>query len=228
MALNLSELREGVRNILNAPESVQAEDSGVSDADVTRAINYAQEQLCKLLTFPEMRFTFDAATVVGEAWYGFPERTKELFSLVAVRGTRHKELVFKTPATFNAEVGNRALSGFPSLFLDYGDELRLHPIPDDTYALVLQASTYVPDLSLDSDESELYRKDEAIVVKAAELLLYDLREFEAATQLSAVRFQRVIGLEGKVQSEKAYYAPAMKSGGSGWGRQPKSPWAGRK
>ena len=177
MALTLANMLDELRLV------VGRDDSDLSDTQLTRWLNMAQHRVAEMYTFQEMLDEFASACVEDQKRYGFPERMKEIISLVLVDGSMSRKLTQVGRRTFDTlepypESG--VVSGKPTHYVLQGTNFELFPIPDDTYTLKIYCSVFPADLSGDTDASDLLNKDELILAVATVRCFASLRQHDDA------------------------------------------------
>ncbi len=199
MGMTLQELRNEVRENIHRPAE------GFSDDRVDTRLNWAQDEIGGLHTFKEMKRVFTRDTVASQKRYGFPERMKEIVSLVLEDGTNSRKLRYyrSREADMDVPYPEDDLENIPVVWVDYGTNFELGPIPNDAYGMILRAGIFVSDFALDSDESGLLRKDSLIVAVATRLCFYALRELEDAEYWARTEVARLfVEAIGKDDSTK--------------------------
>ena len=177
MAMTLSELRDEER------ENIKRDTNGVSNARITRWVNWAKDYLADLHTYEEMRYKDTSKeTVASDNTLAWPTRMKDLYSMAIQDGSRSQRLTYVPARGFDTVVPRPETSGenLPKWYVDYGSSFELFPIPDAVYSLNIRISKYPADLSADSDECELLRKDALICGMSTVFGFYSLREIEDA------------------------------------------------
>lgn len=183
MAMTLSDFWDEVRG------NVRRDSNGLTDARITRWVNWAQSYLADLHTYEEMREVYDGSTELESgssttyrSRYGFPSRMKDIYSLTLLDGGNSRKLVYTNARHFDRVVPRPQTvgTGVPDSYIDYGINFELFPTPDAEYPLVLRCSRYPIDLSLSTDVSALLRKDALIAAVATTFGFFSLREVEDA------------------------------------------------
>ena len=188
--MTLEELREAVRTNVMRPEE------GFSDDTIERALDWAVEEISNLFTFKEMKRVFYRYTTVGQKRYGFPERMKEIVSLILVDDANGRSLGYLKPMSFDRAVPypESGSNSTPSGFVDYGTNFELYPIPDKaTYKMILRCGIFPDALTGDDREFDLARKDSLIVATATKIAFYQLREVEDAEFWAKGEVSRLFG-----------------------------------
>jgi len=156
---------------------------GVPDTRINMWVNWGQALIADWHSWEEMRKIYTATTANGQKKYGFPTRMKDIYSITLQDGASSRKLVYVSPREFDTKVPRpeQTTKGRPTYYVDYGVNFELYRIPDKVYTLNLRCSVYPADLTADSAESELLRKDALIVACATMFGFLSLREIEDAT-----------------------------------------------
>lgn len=172
-----SEIRTEVRS------NIKRTTDGVPDSRINTWINWGQALIADWHTYEEMRKNYTAATVSAQKRYGFPTRMKDVYSLTLQDGASSRKLIYVHPREFDQKVPRpeQTTKGRSAFYVDYGVNFELYRIPDKAYTLNLRCSVYPADLTADSSESTLLRKDQLIVACATMFGFLSLREIEDAT-----------------------------------------------
>ena len=164
--------------------NIKRTSSGVSDARVTRFINWGQQYLADLHTYEEMRIrdTSSLTTTASDNSLSWPTRMKDLYSLTAQDGARSQKLVYVKARNYDTIIPRAAIysENIPNWYVDFGSTFELFPIPDAVYTINARYSRYPADLSGSSDESALTRKDALLTAMATTFGFWALRELEDA------------------------------------------------
>ncbi len=164
-------------------DNINRDASGFSASKINNRINWAQDYLSDLHTYEEMRETFTGATVADQRKYGFPPRMKDIFSMTFQDGAGSRKLTYAQARNFDEKIPRPLTvgTGRSEYYVDYGVNFELYRIPDAIYTLILRASIYPTDLSSDSAESDLKRKDNLIISIATVFCFWSLKEVEDAS-----------------------------------------------
>lgn len=175
MALTLSELREEVRAAIRRPVG------GFSNDRIDRRINWAQREVAILHTFREMEKVFQRDTVDSQYRYGYPERWKEVYSIVLRREGGSRKLIYMKPRDFDEQVPKPSIyEGTPTYWVDYGTSFELYPVPNDAWRMIVRLAQYPEDFSVDGDTSTLLDKDDLLIAIATYYSLQSLAEDDLA------------------------------------------------
>ena len=177
MAMDLEDFQDEVR------ENIKRDTDGVSNARITRWVNWAKDYLADLHTYEEMRVKDTSlATADGDNTLAWPTRMKDLYSATVQDGARSQRLIYVTAREFDSVVPRPATysEDLPKWYVDYSSTFELFPIPDAVYSMVLRISQYPADLSGASDTLALLRKDALVTAIATTFGFYSLREIEDA------------------------------------------------
>lgn len=176
MSLTLSQMRDELR--LN----LKRDSTALPDSRLTLWLNESQRRLAQLRTWEEMREIYTTSTVVGQSRYPFPARAKEFLSIrIESTSGNYEKLQSVAPRQADEYINDYDRSGTPEVYVDFGVNFELWPIPDAVYALKARISQFPADLSADSDVSALKNKDLLIILGATVLGFNALREVEEAT-----------------------------------------------
>lgn len=192
--MNLGELRTAVRDILNRHET------DLTDSMANRYINWAEKRIAQLHTFDELHGRWQAALVKGQQTYNFPERTKEVFSLLLISNAESRKLVRVSPREFDRTVPypEYKTESRPEYYVHYGKNFELYPIPDSSYTLECRNSWLPSGMTEDAHTPDLEDKDDLIVALAVSHGWMELHELEDASiwEKHAVRlFQEAVESE---------------------------------
>ncbi len=179
MAMNREEFRDEVR------ENIRRTTAGVSNARINRWLDWAQQYLCDLHTYEEMRILdkTSLSTSDGDNSLAWPTRMKDLYSMTVQDGARSRKLIYVPARSFDTMVPRAATfsENLPEWYVDYGSTFELFPIPDATYICHARISRYAIDFVNDAAESALLRKDALITAVATTFGFWSLRELEDAS-----------------------------------------------
>ena len=133
------------------------------------------------------------ATVGGREFYGQADQADipnvlEFDAVTLSVGTAHWPLAkvgFVQLEHWNADASSR---GQPTHYAYWGQQIRLYPVPDDTYQLRLSGLFKLPTLVADSDESAWTKEAEELIRHRAKFLLYSqyLRDDANAARAAAL------------------------------------------
>lgn len=222
MSLTLSQLRDEVRLNLKRDSTV------LPDSRLTRWLNQAQLELAQLRSWEEMREIYETSTVSGQFRYAFPVRAKEFFSIRLLDGTTYRKLIYIPSRDADRYLEDSASSGVPEVYIDYGSNFELYPIPDGVYELRARISQFPVELSADSDTSALRNKDLLLVAGATILGLQSLKEVEDANywraSVYAPMLQAAVAADHRGDDWDAQLQPFTL--GPSFPEDPHSVWAG--
>ena len=177
MAMTLTNFIDEVR------ENIKRTSDGVSDARITRWINWGKDYLADLHTYEEMK-TKDVSksTAASDNTLAWPTRMKDLFSATVQNTSQSQKLIYVPAREYDATVPRPATfsEGMPKWYVDFGSTFELFPIPDAIYNIPMRIAKYPIDLSGATDTCELLRKDALISAVATVFGFYSLREVEDA------------------------------------------------
>ena len=208
MALTLVDFREAVR------DNIQRPSEGFSDDTVDLCLDWAVEEIANSYTFKEMRRVFYRYTTTGQKRYGFPERMKEIISLVLKNNSNSRSLTYLKPMSFDKLIPcpESEATGIPTGFVDYGTNFELFPIPDaSTYTLILRCGIFPGALTGDDRTFDLQRKDALIVAVATKIAFYRLREVEDAEFWANGEAKRLFDEAIKMDKSDKNWQPRMRS-----------------
>ena len=178
MAMDRDAMVEEVR------ANIRRKSTALADSRIITWLNWSQEMIASWHTYEEMRTNFTGTTSNDEKSYGFPDRMKDIHSMVLDTGdSESRKLIYVPARYFDKKVPRpeQTDSGKPNYYVDYGVNFELYRIPDASYTLKLRCSLFPEDLDAGTDESDLLRKDPLICTTATMLGLASLREVEDAT-----------------------------------------------
>ena len=167
-------------------ENIKRKETAYSDARIIRRLDWAQQYICDLHTYEEMRKVYEGETVASRKRYGFPTRMKDIYSMTLQDGSSSRKLTYKFGRQFDRSIPRpeTAGEGRCSLYVDYGLNFELYKIPNAVYDLILRCSVYAKDMTGHDDgdnaTSDLLRKDALIVALATWFGFLSLREVEDA------------------------------------------------
>lgn len=174
MPLTLTQIRTEVR------DNILRDVNGFSNDRIDRHINWAQQRIADRHTFEEMRKYTTGATVDGQKRYSFPARMKDIYDITVQDGDSSRKLDYVNSRYFDmikprpeADTEDR-----PHIYVDYGVEYELYPIPGQVYTLNIRYSEYPVALTVAGEESALLNKDHVIVACATAMCFYSLVEME--------------------------------------------------
>lgn len=207
--MTLQELREEVR------QNIHQQSGSIADERITDYINWAQQEIAQIRTFSEMLTSFSTTTVAATQCYNHPVDVKEIYSLVLIDGANSRKLRQVSPRGYDYDVPypENTTQGRPAYYIDYGDNFELYPIPDDAYSLEARCAVYPSDLSDDSDESDLEKKDALIVALASAYGARAIHEFQMAQYYENQVAARLLAHAIKADSKKPDWQPV----GAGFG-----------
>lgn len=204
MAMTLSEMRTQVR------ANIRRDTSVLTDATLTQIINWTQERIADLHTFPEMHHSFTTSSVEDQLRYSWPARLKSIITLKLVDGTRSRRLAYVLAADVDtSRPYPEEYSGTSDYYFDFGPYFELHDVPDDAYTLFLRCATYPIDLTADAQESTLLRKDSVIVAGSTALAFLWQKEVEEAQTWDQV-FQRLMAEKVSSKREHSDWEPVAR------------------
>jgi len=177
MAMDLANFQDEVR------ENIKRDTDGVSNARITRWVNWAKDYLADLHTYEEMRVKDTSlSTTDGDNTLAWPTRMKDLYSVTVQDGARSQRLIYVPARSFDEVVPRPAVHSedLPKWYVDYSSTFELFPIPDAEYDIVCRISQYPVDLSGDDDTLSLLRKDALVTAIATTFGFWSLREIEDA------------------------------------------------
>jgi len=173
-----SELRDEVRN------NLKRSSDALSDTRINRWLNWAQTFIASLHTYREMKTktTLYTPSDGTSNTVSFPSNLKDLYSITLQDGASSVKLKYIYPRQFDLLYPRPATSGTgrPTMYVDYGESFELYKIPDKQYTLIVRYSKYPSDMSSDTDEPTLKRKDALIVAVATVFGFWSLKEVEDA------------------------------------------------
>jgi hypothetical protein len=176
MAMALSDFQDEVR------ENIKRDTNGVSDARITRWLNWAKDYISDLHSYEEMHRIYDGTTTTDIKRYGFPTRMKDVFSLTLQDGANSRKLTYVAPRLMDKMIPRVETysTGVPDWYVDYGVNFELYKIPNSAYVLSLRCTEYPADLSGATDVCALLRKDALITAVATTFGFFSLREVDDA------------------------------------------------
>lgn len=160
-----------------------------ADADIENAVRQAiRHYRSRRFRFNEARATMN--TVAGQRYYGvssgLPSGIQDVDSIIVDQWGRRTALCQCTWAEIEARDTAHSTRGAPDLWCWYGEELRLWPVPDRSYALAFSFVRAIPDPVQDADVSAWTTDAEDLIVANAErrlardLLRDEAKEAQAA------------------------------------------------
>ena len=125
------------------------------------------------------RFRFNEAravrnTAANDEYVGLPTNFLELDTLGVTVNSRYYQLLRKTHDYLDEiNWGAGTWTGFPTLYALYEENLRLYPIPDDTYELKLTYMKDLDDLSATADTNAWMTNGEELIRTHAKIDLLE-------------------------------------------------------
>jgi len=198
MAMTLENFRDEVR------ENIKRDTNGVSNARITRWVNWAKDYLSDLHTYKEMKtvYTFNT-TISCSDLLPWSTLMKEIVSMTIQNGSRSRKLTYVPARFFDDTIPRAALfsTDMPKWYVDWGKNFELFPIPDAVYQCRARISEYPADLSADASTCELTRKDALLTAMATTFGFWTLREIEDAAywggEIVPMLFEASLVGEGK-------------------------------
>lgn len=143
--------------------------------ELTAQVNTAIKDAIK--HYERERFTWNEARAVAvtepdQEFYGLPSDIIELDSLTIKDGTSINELREVNYTLIEATQSNTQWTGEPSEFAVYDGQIRLYPIPDATYSLMMSYVYSLPELSATSDTNAWLDDGRSLIKYRAKWRLY--------------------------------------------------------
>lgn len=182
MSKTLSETREIVR------ETLRRDSEALSNDRIDDFIYWSESRISDLHTFEEMYKKYQASTVKNQQEYTFPDRMKDILSLILIDGASSRKLEHIWYRNFDRSYPypEDDTSARPEEYVDYGTYFELYPIPDDVYTLEMRCSRYPVERTSDDQESQLNRKDRLIIAGANAFGFAHIKESEDSRYWSQV------------------------------------------
>jgi len=201
----LGELRTRLRLRVPVPEN----DSNLTSERLDSILNTALRQVASEHDWPWLQTTETISTVAGTEAYDVEPDWIKTFSLVE---TGQSQLVQVTNV-IDLDVYTGVVRGRPRLFVVYGGQILLRPIPDGVYSLTHRYVQSEPTIAGDSNKALIYDAfSEGVIEYAAFLTLRYIREDKRATDaLASYRNWLTRTADNKIQTTQTR-TPRVRAG----------------
>ena len=140
----------------------------------------------------------EKATVASQEYYALPTNFVEADHLLITVNTHKYELRRRTQGFMNDNyVNSNTYTGIPEYWAIYDDQVRLGPVPDDSYTLELQYQKELTELSASSDTNDWMTRGEQLIRARAkwDLFTNQIRDMQQAQIMKSQELEALDSIE---------------------------------